>query len=78
MTPVDCGIQIVHDREGHLCGRLGSEVCSDCGTTLCAHHSEACEFCLQVFCDCRLYFHAKLPHVKQPSPIPIGTLRRSA
>ena len=35
MRPSDCGIQIVRDREVYLCGRLGSEVCSDCGTMLC-------------------------------------------
>jgi hypothetical protein len=80
MTPVDCGIKMVHNREGYICGRLGSDVCSDCGTTLCAVHSGACEFCLQIYCDCCLYFHAKEPHARRRS---IGTVtlpeyRRSA
>lgn len=41
------------------CGRLGSESCADCGATLCSRHSEACELCLQVFCECCLYFHSQ-------------------
>lgn len=75
MIPADCGIQ---DQNGYSCNRLGSESCADCGTTLCSNHSEACEFCLQVFCDCCLYFHTKVPHVKQPSPVLIEELRKSA
>lgn len=77
MTPVDCGIQ---DQDGYSCGRLGSESCADCGTTVCAAHSQACESCLQVYCECCLYFHLKEPHAGKRA---IGTLtlpsyRRSA
>ena len=61
--PQDCGVLILHGSEGYACGRLGSEACSDCGTTLCDPHADACELCLQVFCDCCLYFHSKEPHV---------------
>jgi len=59
MTIRDCGIQIVHDRDAYICGRVGSEICSDCGTSLCADHAEACEFCLKVYCDCCMFFHLK-------------------
>jgi hypothetical protein len=50
-APLDCGIEMVRGTDGYLCGRMGSEVCSDCGTALCDLHADACEFCLQVLCD---------------------------
>ena len=65
MTIRDCGIQIVRDEDGYLCGRGGSELCSDCGTMLCDRRAEACQFCLNVYCDCRLYFHLKEPHTRE-------------
>ena len=46
-------------------GRVGSDICSECGISLCAHHAEACEFCLEVYCDCCLYFHLKEPHARK-------------
>ena len=30
-APLDCGIEIVRGTEGYLCGRMGTEVCKDCG-----------------------------------------------
>lgn len=67
-APLDCGIHIVHDRDGYSCGRLGSEACSDCGTTLCNVHAKTCDTCVQTFCDCCLYFHIKDQHVRKPTP----------
>ena len=61
----DCGIQIVRDRDGYLCGRPGSEVCADCGTTLCKAHAEACGMCLDILCDSYLYFHERQPHPRK-------------
>jgi hypothetical protein len=77
MTPTHCGIQIVRDRDGYECGRLGCEVCSDCGTSLCAIHAEACEFCLNVNCDCCM-FHLKESHVRKPAAALVLTARRIA
>ena len=62
----DCGILIVHDRNGYICGRVGSEICSDCGTGLCAHHTEVCKSCLKVYCDCCRHFHLKELHTRKP------------
>jgi hypothetical protein len=77
-APVDCGTEIVRGQDSYECGRLGVESCSDCGTSLCDLHAGACEFCLRVFCDCCLYFHAKDPHVKKPWPGTMMPQRRSA
>jgi hypothetical protein len=77
-VPVDCGIEMVRGTEGYLCGRIGSEVCSDCGTSLCDLHADACEFCLQVFCDGCLYFHMKEPHGRKPIQVRVDPERRSA
>jgi len=41
VTPTDCGIQIVRDRDGYQCGRPASEICCDCGTPLCKAHAES-------------------------------------
>ena len=76
IIPSDCGI--IHDRNGFACARLGSNACSDCGTTLCDLHVFQCETCNQTFCDCCLYFHAKVPHARNPLSAKAGTLRRSA
>jgi predicted sulfurtransferase len=72
------GMQIVHDCDGYICGRVDSEVCSDCGTSLCANHAEACEFCLKVYCDCCMYFHLKESYVRKPAAAPVLTARRIA
>ena len=78
-APVNCGIQIVHDSDGYICGRSGSEICSDCGTSLCAEHAEACEFCLKVYCDCCIFFHSKESHTRKsiPATAPGFSERRS-
>lgn len=60
----DCGIQIVHDRDGYSCERSASESCSDCGTALCSRHAEACGMCLDILCDSCLYFHERQPHLR--------------
>jgi hypothetical protein len=75
MTPIDCGI---NDQSGYACGQLGSDGCADCGTTLCTAHAEACEFCLQVFCNCCLYFHLKESHTRKPVPAWVVPERKSA
>jgi hypothetical protein len=76
-APVDCGIEMVRGKDGYLCGRMGSEVCSDCGTALCDLHADACDLCLAVFCGCCLYFHSK-NHVIKPVPARTIPERRSA
>jgi predicted sulfurtransferase len=76
---LDCSILIVRDGDGYTCGRLGSEICSDCGTPLCDIHSDCCEVCEQVFCDCCLYFHLKERHVRKAPPVRVPVPeRRSA
>lgn len=78
-APLDCSIVLVRDRDGYTCGRLGSEVCSDCGISLCNIHVRSCETCHQSFCDCCLYFHLKEVHVRKWIPARVEVLeRRSA
>jgi hypothetical protein len=73
-APLDCGI--AHPQDGYTCGRLGTEVCCDCGTSLCNSHAESCESCLKVFCGCCLYFHAKESHLRRPSIAPFDVFQR--
>ena len=78
-APLDCSILLVRDRDGYPCGRLGSEACSDCGTTLCNIHVRSCETCSHSFCDCCLYFHLKEHHLRKSPLARTETLeRRSA
>jgi hypothetical protein len=62
MTPTACGI---YDQDGYACGRSASEVCCDCGTTLCVRHAGACGMCLDILCDACLYFHERQPHLRK-------------
>jgi predicted sulfurtransferase len=78
MRARNCGIQMVHDRDGYICGRSGSEICSDCGTALCADHAEACEFCPNVYCDSCLYFHSKESHMRKQVGQVVPEYRRTA
>jgi predicted sulfurtransferase len=78
-APLDCGIEMARGTEGYLCGQMGSELCSDCGTSLCDLHADACEVCLQIFCRSCLNFHMKEPHTrKQALGATVPEYRRSA
>lgn len=76
MTPSSCGIE---DRDGFVCRRPASEICSDCGTSRCKAHAEACGMCLDILCDSCLYFHERQPHPRKPTVMePPTQERRSA
>jgi len=64
-----CGVievRSLEDALGATCARQAKAVCSDCGISVCAAHTEPCNLCRETFCPSRLSFHQAV-HAKPAS-----------
>ena len=71
-----CQVQNAGDDWGKVCGRAAIATCADCGTCICAEHTETCGHCGVRFCGTCLGFH--LADHGKPAHGELPRARRSA
>jgi hypothetical protein len=77
---MNCEVLLVRssgDDVGELCGGLPLYVCGDCGSSLCAEHTEECIHCGGLFCASCLSPH-EADHAKPVQGERGGKARKSA